>query len=373
MTPAPDTSRDLHFMHVALNLARRGLGEVWPNPAVGCVIAGEQIIARGWTQKGGRPHAETEALARAGAAARGATAYVSLEPCAHHGKTPPCADALIAAGIARVVAPIADPDPRVAGQGFEKLRKAGVSVTIGLCAERATRLNAGFISRVTSNIPLVSVKIASSMDGRIALGNGESKWITGDEARAYGHFLRASHDAIMIGSATALTDDPLLNCRLPGLEQASPVRIIADGRMRLPLTANLVRSAAEIPVWLLTRPDGDPLRKQAYRDAGVEVIETGMGANGVLDIKGILNAVAARGVTRLLIEGGAALIASVIQHRLAGRIFWFRAPRLIGGDGISAIAPLGLTHLAHSPVYLRESIRILGDDIVETYHRLAYE
>lgn len=373
MTSVPDTSRDLHFMRVALELALRGLGQVWPNPAVGCVIAKEQIIARGWTQKGGRPHAETEALARAGAQARGATAYVSLEPCAHHGNTPPCAEALIAAGIARVVAPIADPDPRVAGKGFEKLRQAGVSVTLGLCAEEAARLNAGFISRVTRNIPLVSVKIASSMDGRIALGNGESKWITGDEARAYGHFLRASHDAIMIGSATAITDDPLLNCRLPGLEAASPVRIVADGRMRLPLTASLVRSATEIPVWLLTRPDGDPLRKQAYRDAGVEVIGINTGANGVPDFRGMLAAIASRGVTRLLIEGGGALIASAVQNHLASQIFWFRAPRLIGGDGIAAIAPLGLSRLADSPAYLRESIRVLGDDVVETYLRLAYE
>ena len=372
MMSASETSRDLHFMRVALHLARRGLGEVWPNPAVGCVIAGGGIIARGWTQKGGRPHAETEALARAGSAAKGATAYVSLEPCAHHGRTPPCAEALIAAGVARVVAPIADPDPRVAGQGFDKLRQAGISVTVGLCAEEASRLNAGFISRITRNLPMVSVKIASSMDGRIALGNGESRWITGDEARAYGHFLRASHDAILVGSATALADDPLLNCRLPGLEAASPVRIVTDGRMRLPLTASLVRSAAQLPVWLLTRTDGDPQRKQAYRDAGVEVIETGAGADGGLDTRGMLNAIASRGVTRLLIEGGGALIASVIQHHLASQIYWFRAPRLIGGDGIAAVAPLGLGHLADSPAYLRESIRVLGDDVVETYLRLAY-
>ncbi len=371
MTSPPNLTRDLHFMETALNLARRGLGETWPNPAVGCVIAGGHMFGRGWTQKGGRPHAETEALARAGNAAKGATAFVTLEPCAHHGKTAPCADALIAAGIARVVAPISDPDPRVAGRGFEKLRQAGIAVDIGLCAEQAARLNAGFISRIIHNIPLVTVKIASTLDGRIATASGESQWITGDAARAFGHFLRAEHDAIMIGGTTAIMDDPELTCRLPGLAQASPVRVIADGRMRLPLTSKLVQSAHAHPVWLLTRPDGDPVRKQAYRDAGVEIIEIISGSNGVLNSTAMLNAVSERGITRLLVEGGSALIASLLQANAADQIVWFRAPKLIGGDGLAAIGPLGLNHLAQSPVYLRESIRQLGHDVVETYRRQA--
>lgn len=367
-----DTAHDLHCMETALNLARRGLGGTWPNPSVGCVIARDgRIIARGWTQKGGRPHAETEALARAGAAARGATAYVSLEPCAHHGKTPPCADTLIAAGVARVVAPISDPDPRVAGRGFEKLRRAGISVDIGLCAEQAARLNAGFISHIVQNVPLVTVKIASTLDGRVATASGESQWITGEAARAFGHYLRAEYDAIMIGGATALADDPELTCRLPGLEHASPVRVIADGRMRLALTSRLVQSARTCPVWLLTRPDGDPLRKQAYRDAGVEIIEIILGVNGVLNIAALLNALSQRGVTRLLVEGGPALAASILQANAVDQIVWFRAARLIGGDGLAAIGPLGLNHLAQTPVYLRESTRLLGNDIVETYRRQA--
>ena len=358
-------------METALNLARRGLGETWPNPAVGCVIVGDHIIARGWTRSGGRPHAETEALARADSAAKGATAYVTLEPCAHQGKTAPCADALIAAGIARVVAPISDPDPRVAGRGFEKLRQAGIAVDIGLCAEQALLLNAGFISRIVHNIPLVTVKIASTLDGKIATASGESQWITGDAARAFGHFLRAEHDAIMIGGTTAIMDDPELTCRLPGLAQASPVRVIVDGRMRLPLTSKLVQSARAHPVWLLTRPDGDPVRKQAYRDAGVEVIEIIPGANGVLNCTAILNALSERGVTRLLIEGGSVLVASMVQANAVDHIVWFRAPKLIGNDGLAAIGPLGLNHLAQSPVYLRESIRQLGHDVVETYRRQA--
>ncbi|MEQ1888993.1 MAG: bifunctional diaminohydroxyphosphoribosylaminopyrimidine deaminase/5-amino-6-(5-phosphoribosylamino)uracil reductase RibD [Alphaproteobacteria bacterium] len=371
MKLSSNPERDLHFMEAALNLARRGLGQTWPNPAVGCVIVQDHIAGRGWTQKGGRPHAETEALMRAGQSARGATAYVTLEPCAHTGKTPPCAGALIAAGIIRVVAPIMDPDPRVAGQGFEKLLRAGITVDIGLCADQAAKLNAGFISRIVQKMPLVTVKIASTMDGRTATASGESKWITGDAARSYGHFLRAEHDAIMIGGTTAITDDPELTCRLPGLALASPVRVIADGRMRLALTSKLVAGARVNPVWLLTLPGGEAGRRQAYRDAGVEVIEISPGANGLLDSRAILFALGQRGVTRLLVEGGAALIASMVQAHAVDQIVWFRAPKLIGGDGLAAVGPLGLHHLAQSPVYLRESIRTLGHDVVETYRRQA--
>lgn len=371
MTSLSATARDLHFMGVALNLAQRGLGQTWPNPAVGCVIAQDHIHGRGWTQKGGRPHAETQALERAGAAAKGATAYVTLEPCAHYGETPPCADALIAAGIARVVAPIADPDPRVAGRGFAKLRDAGITVDIGLCAEQALLLNAGFISRIVNETPLVTVKIASTLDGRIATHNGESKWITGEEARAYGHLLRADHDAILIGSTTAMLDDPELNCRLPGLEQASPVRIVADGRLRLPLTSKLARTARAHPVWLLTRTDADPLRKQAFADLGIKIIDIAPDGDGVLAAKSLLTALARRGITRLLVEGGGALIASLIRSGNVDRIVWFRAPRLIGGDGTAAVAPFGLAHLAQTPVFLHESTRVLGKDIVETWRRQA--
>lgn len=367
----PTPARDLYFMGVALNLAQRGLGQTWPNPSVGCVIAQDHILGRGWTQKGGRPHAETQALARAGAAAKGATAYVTLEPCAHHGETPPCAGALIAAGVARVVAPLADPDPRVSGKGFAMLRQAGIIVEIGLCAEQAARLNAGFISRIVHNLPLVTVKIASTLDGRIATAGGESQWITGDAARAYGHYLRAENDAILIGGATAIADDPELTCRLPGLAQASPVRVVADGRMRLPLTSRLVKGAKQHPVWLLTRTDGDAARKQAYQDAGVEVMEMDIGVNGVLNIPAMLNALSRRGISRLLVEGGAALISSFIQAHAVDRIAWFRAPKLLGNDGLAAIGPLGVAHLAQAPVYLRESTRQLGHDVVETYGRQA--
>lgn len=233
-------------MGAALALARRGLGRVWPNPAVGCVIVKDgHVVGRGFTQSGGRPHAEPVALAMAGDAAQGADVYVSLEPCSHFGKTPPCADTLITAGVARVIAAAVDPDPRVSGRGLARLRDAGVDVVEGVRRDEAEALNAGFFSRVRTGRPLVTLKCATTLDGRIALSNGESKWITGPEARRRGHLLRCDHDAILIGSGTALADDPALTCRLPGLEGCSPVRVVMDGSLRLPVTSALVRSARQ--------------------------------------------------------------------------------------------------------------------------------
>src|SRR5580700_4659831 len=235
-----DARLDLGHMRTALGLARRGLGNTWPNPAVGCVIVKDgRVVGRGWTQKGGRPHAETEALARAGKGAKGATAYVSLEPCSHHGKTPPCAEALIAAGVSRVVAAVEDPDPRVSGRGIARLRAAGIAVEAGLCAAEAAELNAGFFCRVAQGRPLVTLKLAASLDGRIATPTGKSRWITGPAARERAHLLRAAHDAVLIGTGTALADDPQLTCRLPGLEARSPVRIVIDRTLRLPATLRL--------------------------------------------------------------------------------------------------------------------------------------
>src|SRR5437868_3594593 len=235
------TSTDLAMMRAALALARRGLGTTWPNPSVGCVIVKNgHVISRGWTGRGGRPHGETEALRRAGAAAQGATAYVTLEPRSHWGKTPPCSDALIAAWLRRVVIALEDPDPRVAGTGIEALRKAGVAVELGLCAAEAAELNAGFLQRVRFGRPLVTLKLATSLDGRIATAAGESRWITGPPARDRAHLLRATHDAIIVGTATVLADDPQLTCRLPGLADRSPVRIVIDRQLRIPLTARIL-------------------------------------------------------------------------------------------------------------------------------------
>ncbi len=359
---------DGNFMKAALSLAERGLGNVAPNPAVGCVLVKDGVIVgRGWTQKGGRPHAETEALARAGAAARGATAYVTLEPCAHHGRTPPCAEALIAAGIVRVVGAVGDPDPRVSGRGYEMLSKAGIEVVEDVCEAEARRLNEGFFLRIREARPLVTLKLATSADGKTATHSGQSRWITNEASRARGHLLRATHDAIMVGSATAIVDDPELTCRLPGLDARSPIRIVADGRLRLPLTSKLVRDARRTPVWLLTFAGGDVARRAAFEACGVALIDVPAGADGLMDMKAALALIAERGVTRLLVEGGARLAASLMQAKLVDRIEWFRAPRIVGGDGYSAIATLGIDVLANAPSLSLDETLPLGDDTLSSY------
>lgn len=359
-------------MQAALGLARRGLGNVWPNPAVGCILVeGPVVVARGWTQPGGRPHAETEALRRAGAGARGATAYVTLEPCAHHGETPPCTEALVAAGIRRAVIALEDPDPRVAGAGIERLREAGIEVIVGPGEDEAAALNAGFISRVTNGRPLVTLKLATTLDGRIATHAGDSRWITGAAARDRAHALRAGHDAVLIGSGTALADDPLLTCRLPGLGHRSPVRVVVDGRLRVPLTSALVAGAAEAPTWLMTLGAGPADMLRAYRDCGVEVLEVGADADGNPDMQGVFKALAGRGLTRVLVEGGAHIAAAILRQGLVDRLVWFRAARMIGGDGVPAAVGYGIGTLAETSDFVRVSVLPVGDDLMETYARAA--
>lgn len=358
-------------MQAALALARRGLGSVWPNPAVGCVLVKDgAVVARGWTQTGGRPHGETEALERAGPAAKGATAYVSLEPCCHWGKTPPCTDALIAAGVARVVVPIEDPDPRVSGRGIAKLKAAGIEVATGVCAEAAAAVNEGFFRRIQDGRPLVTVKLATSLDGRIATASGESRWITGDAARDRAHLLRARHDAVMVGSNTVLLDNPELTCRLPGLADRSPVRIVVDGRLRVPLTARLVAEAAKVPTWFITLKGDAPERHQAFRDCGVDLIEV-HAAGETVDLGEALQELGRRGLTRVLVEGGATLAAALVRAGLVDHLAWFRAPRLIGGDGIPAVTAFGVDHLGKTPRFERAGIETVGEDVLETFRRGA--
>jgi len=356
-------------MGVALSLAARGLGQVAPNPAVGCVIVVDadtrpRIIGRGWTQPGGRPHAETEALARAGAQARGATAYVSLEPCAHHGRTPPCAQALIDAGVARVVIGCGDPDPRVAGRGVRLLHDAGLTVVSGVREEEAVHLNAGFFSTVERGRPLVTLKIAATLDGKIATHTGNSQWITGSLARQRTHLMRAQADAIMIGSATAIVDDPQLTCRLPGLAHRSPIRVVADGRLRLPLTSRMFRTARAQPLIVLTRKDTEPHRRRAFEDQGVDLIDVPVGPDNHMDMGDALSQLAGRGMTRLLVEGGARLAASLLRADLVDRIDWFQAPKIIGDDGYSAVAGLGLDDMGLERGYRQRAVVPLGDDVL---------
>lgn len=349
---------DARFMAMALALAERGVGNVWPNPAVGCVLVKDgRVVGRGWTQPGGRPHAEMEAIARAGAAARGSTAYVTLEPCAHHGRTPPCVEAMLAAGIARAVVAAVDPDPRVDGRGIERLRAAGMRVEVGCGAEPACGLNAGFFMRLRHCRPAVSLKLAMSSDGRIATAAGESRWITGAAARAEGHHLRLRHDAIMVGSGTVLADDPHLTCRLPGLESRSPVRVVIDRRLRATPDHELARSAQVAPFWLLTADTATP-RAAALAAAGVRLLPLAAPAG----LRQALAVLAARGITRVLVEGGAALATALLRERLVDRIYLFTAPLLLGGDGRPAVDTLGVSHLADAPAWRQVEERQLGPD-----------
>lgn len=362
-------------MRAALSLAARGLGRTWPNPAVGCVLVRDgAVIGRGWTQPGGRPHAETEALARARAfsgGADGATAYVTLEPCNHYGKTPPCALALVEAEVARVVVACQDPDPRVAGGGLTRLRDAGIAVTTGVCEAEALALNEGFFNRITLGRPLVTCKVASTLDGRIATATGESQWITGPTARAWGHRLRASHDAILVGIGTALADDPELSCRLPGLEDRSPVRVVVDSSLRLPPTAKLATGARHIPTWVVTGPTPDPARAEALAALGVEPIPVAAGPDGRVDPAAAMTALAARGITRVLVEGGASMAGALLGAGLVDRLEWFRAASLIGGDGLPAIAGFGVEALAAMARFERTAVRSAGADLAESYRRIG--
>jgi diaminohydroxyphosphoribosylaminopyrimidine deaminase/5-amino-6-(5-phosphoribosylamino)uracil reductase len=364
---APASAGDLGAMRAALALARRGLGTVWPNPAVGCVIVKQgRVVGRGWTQPGGRPHGETEALRRAGQAARGAAAYVSLEPCCHWGRTPPCVDALITAGVRRVVVALEDPDPRVAGEGMRRLRAAGLDVEVGLCAEEAAEVNVGFLSRLRLGRPLVTLKFATSLDGRIATASGESQWISGPPARERAHALRASHDAIMVGTGTAVADDPQLTCRLPGLDHRSPVRVVIDRHLRIPPTARLIADAHQVPTWVLTLRSADPDRRAAFLANRVTLIDVDHDSTGQVDLAAALGVLGERGITRLLVEGGAGLAAAFFRARLVDRLVWVHAPLAIGGDGIPAIAGLDLTALAHAPAFERLSTQTIGDDVLTT-------
>ncbi len=358
-------------MAAALVLARRGLGQVAPNPAVGCILVhDDRVVGRGWTQPGGRPHAETEALRRAGDHARGATAYVTLEPCAHHGRTGPCAAALAAAGVARVVVATVDPDPRVSGRGLARLAAAGVATTLGVLEAEAQALNAGFFERLGGR-PMVTLKLATSLDGRIATQHGDSQWITGPAARARAHLLRADHDAILVGVGTAIADDPSLTCRLPGLQGRSPIRVVADGRLRLPLTHQLVRTAGTVPTIMLAIQGTDPDRVAAFAAAGATVLAVAADAAGHPAPRPALAALAARGVTRLLVEGGGRIAASLLGAGLVDRLIWFRGALVIGGEGRPAVAALGLDRLAEARRFQLEGVARLGDDLVESYRVTA--
>jgi diaminohydroxyphosphoribosylaminopyrimidine deaminase / 5-amino-6-(5-phosphoribosylamino)uracil reductase len=366
--PAADDER---FMTLALTLGRRGLGNVWPNPAVGAVIVKDGVIlARGWTQDGGRPHAEVEALRRAKKAAQntlvGATMYVTLEPCSHQGKTPPCADAIIKAGIGRVVSALEDPNPEVAGHGHERLRAKGIAVDVGLCAEAARRAHAGHIMRVTQNRPHVVLKLAISADGKVGLAGRKPVAITGEVARQRMFQMRAQSDAIMVGIGTVLSDNPQLTCRLPGMEACSPVRVVLDAQLRVPLATAVVATARETPTWVIASRKASKLAAQILEQKGCKVFRVD-DDNGRLDLAAVLKTLAGEGVTRLMVEGGPTLAASFVAADLVDEAALFYSEKLIGNDGIAPLEGMALDVLT-SRLHVSGSEE-LGADTLEIFER----
>ena len=359
---------DKRYMALALSMGRRGQGTCWPNPAVGCVIARDgRIVGRGWTQPGGRPHAEPQALAQAGDAARGATAYVTLEPCAHQGKTPPCAEALIAAGVARVVCAIEDRDPRVAGKGFEMLRAAGIDVTVGVLADQAARDLAGFFLKTEQGRPFVTLKLANSFDGRIATATGHSQWITGPQARRVVHAMRATHDAVMVGAGTARADDPSLTVRDLGVAQ-QPVRVVVTRRLDIPLMGQLARTASDVPVWLCHGPAPDPDRARTWEGLGAKLLPCAV-QNHQVDAADVLQQLGQAGLTRVFCEGGSALAASLLAADLVDELVGFSAGLTIGAEGLPAIGALGLEKLNQAPRFDLVECRQIGRDVLHRWAR----
>jgi diaminohydroxyphosphoribosylaminopyrimidine deaminase / 5-amino-6-(5-phosphoribosylamino)uracil reductase len=364
---------DERFMDLALALGRRGLGNAWPNPAVGAVVvdlAGDVpvIVGRGWTQPGGRPHAEVEALARAGTRARGATLYVTLEPCSHHGHTPPCADAIIAAGITRVVSAVEDPNPEVAGEGHARLRAHGVVVEVGLREADARRAHAGHFRRVHDGRPHVTLKLAVSADGKAGLAGRRPTAITGERTRARVHLMRAMNDAILVGIGTALADDPQLTSRLPGAEDRSPVRVVLDSALRLPESSALAQTAARRPVWVFAGSDADADAEQLLARHGVEVLRVPATA-GRIDLAATLHVLGNRGITRLMVEGGPTVAASLVAADLVDEAAIFRSDVTIGADGIDTLEGLPLSALTASPRFVSSGVEVVGEDRLEMFER----
>lgn len=362
------TAADARHMAHALTLGRRGLGRVWPNPAVGCVIVLDgRVIGRGWTGDRGTPHAETRALAQAGHAANGGTAYVSLEPCAHQGRTPPCADALVEAGLTRVVVPMEDPDGRVAGRGIERLRGAGITVDVGLLAGAAREAHAGFLMRVAKGRPFVTLKLAVTLDGRIATAAGESRWITGKEARRVSHALRMSHDAVMVGAGTVRIDDPKLTVRGMGAVR-QPVRIVVSGNQALSARCRLTERLEEAgPVWLAHGQEKGEDAAQ-WRLAGADLLPVPV-SEGQVDIASLMQKLGARGLTRVLCEGGGTLAASLLSAGLVDQLVVFSAGKVLGAEGKPSIGAVGVSQLSEAPEFEFMEQRRFGTDIMHVWRR----
>lgn len=361
---------DTANMRSALHMARRGLGRTWPNPSVGCVIVKKgHVLARTRTADGGRPHAETQALEMAGEAARGASVYVTLEPCSHEGKTPPCVKALIDAGVARVVVAMEDPDARVNGAGIKALRDAGIDVSVGCLEDQARDVLSGYIMHRTQGRPFVTLKIASSLDSIVAMADGESQWITGPLARQYGHLERGQHDMIVTGIGTVERDNPSLTVRLNGV-QNDPVRLLFDGKLQLSPACELVASAEKTPTWIVCGEDCDPAKVDELLSTGVQILKLPLNANGIVPLSTVLPVLAERGITKLMVEGGSLLITEFLKAGFCDRLLWFRAPCILGNEGISAVQNLNLPQLVDRMNFRHKKRRVLGPDVLDEFERL---
>jgi diaminohydroxyphosphoribosylaminopyrimidine deaminase/5-amino-6-(5-phosphoribosylamino)uracil reductase len=363
---------DVRFMELALALGRRGLGNTFPNPAVGAVIVKDGVIVgRGWTQPGGRPHAEVEALRRAGAAARGATLYVTLEPCSHIGKSPPCADAVIAAGIVRVVSAIEDPNPDVAGQGHARLRAAGIRVDLGIGAKDAAHDHAGHFRRIRDGRPHVILKLAVSPDDKIGAAGRKPVAVTGEKVRSRVHLLRAQCDAVLVGIGTVRADDPELTCRLPGMDARSPIRVLLDRALRLSGTTKLVHSARAHPLWVMTSDLSEAPAAMKLGAAGAQVLRAPVATSPPpgLDLKSVLKTLAGKGISRLMVEGGARVASSFVAADLVDEVWLFRGAHAIGDGGVPALDALPLTAITGSPLLKVRASETLENDTLTVYER----
>jgi diaminohydroxyphosphoribosylaminopyrimidine deaminase/5-amino-6-(5-phosphoribosylamino)uracil reductase len=366
-------SSDDRFMAAALNLGRRGLGLTAPNPSVGALIVrGDYVVGRGVTAPGGRPHAETQAIAEAGEAARGATLYVTLEPCSHHGRTPPCAEAVVAAGISRVVCAIEDPDARVAGQGLAILRAAGIVVVTGVGAEEARRGHLGHIRRVVDGRPMVTLKLARTADFFAAGEERDPRLaITGETANLRVGIMRAMHDAIMIGVGTAIADDPLLTVRFPGGGAFRPLRVVLDAAARLSPRSRLAATANEFPTLVIMAPDAPEARAAGLREVGVEVAVSMRNEDGRLDLQSALRLLGARGLTRIFSEGGPRVGAALIAEGLADEIVLVTAPKPLGRPGLPALDAAASAALEDRDLYEAPEIARLGIDEMRVIRKKA--
>lgn len=358
---------DARFMQLALTLGRRGLGQTFPNPAVGAVVVKDGIVlGRGWTQPGGRPHAEVEALRRAKKAAQGATLYVTLEPCSHHGKTPPCADAIVKAGIVRVVSAMEDPNPEVAGQGYERLRAKGIAVATGLMADEAARAHAGHISLIRRRRPHVTLKLAISADGKAGLAGRKPVAITGEAARHHVFQMRAQSDALLVGIGTVLSDNPQLTCRLPGLAGRSPVRVVLDARLRVPLSLTVVSTVRDTPTWIFAARKASPMAAEILQDKGCKVFRVD-DTGDRLDLEEVLTVLAGEGITRLMVEGGPTVAAAFVAADLVDAAVLIHSDKIVGEDGIAPLDGMALAALTgHLQACGSEP---LGSDTLEHYER----